>query len=135
MLSCGKGCRPILQLRPIDDNGRQAFLAEHGLQMRHDVGSEIPAVDDDAVSHELVGLVGSEFVNTLPERTPARQRSRCIGRRIEKNCFVVQPTEAGTKVVAVRVDEFESSDRISNLAMASRNFSTLPWVERKPYPA
>jgi hypothetical protein len=71
------------------------------------VGSQIASVGNDAVAHEFVSFVGSEFVYPLPEWTQGSEGFGSICPGIDENSFVVQGTETGIEVVAVRIDQMQ----------------------------
>ena len=79
-------------------------------QGRRDVGSDIAAIDDDSITHETMGLLGGEQMNSLPEFMKRGEGLGRIGAGKDQRRFVVEWTQAGIEVVAIRIDQLQGRD-------------------------
>src|ERR1700733_12012317 len=94
----------FFELGGFDDYRGQPLLMKNRFQRRRHIGSEIAAVDDDAIAHEAVSLFGGEQVNSFPEFV---QRRKSVGRVCpwkDQGRFVAERAEASVEVVAIRID-------------------------------
>jgi len=80
-------------------------------QLRRDAGRDVVSAGDDAVAHELMGFLGVDLVQATPVLAQSGKRFR--GKRAGKNQrrLVIQRTQTGIEVVAVRIYQLQRHHR------------------------
>src|SRR6478672_8060819 len=112
----------LFEFGGFDDDRGQTFLVKNGIERWGHVRRDVAAIDDNAVSHEVVGFVGIEKMNSGPVFVNCGERVGGKGSGKNQGSYVVQRTEAGVEVIAVGVDKLEGDDRNSHFGHCGGEF-------------
>ena len=110
----------FFEFRGVHHDGPESLLLEDGFQLWAGARRNVGIVQDDAVAHKCVGFLNVEQVDPRPMLVEGGEGVSGESSGENQGGIVVQRTETGVEVVAVRIDEFERNDVDSHFGHCSR---------------
>ena len=85
-------------------------MVKDALELWGQMGSDVAAVDNDTVSHEVMRFLGIEKVNALPVPMNGREGIGVESSSEDQHRLLVERAEASIEVIAICVDQVQGHD-------------------------
>src|SRR5579859_57531 len=91
----------FFELGGVDQNWGQSFVLQNRFELPRDVRRDVALVDDNGISHEVVGFLGVEKMQPLPMLVQSGESLGIERSREYESGFVVERAQACVQVIAV----------------------------------